>query len=71
MDERQLYNSLKPIVNNPDVWQKLDTLLELWYNRKHRELENIKEVEEIYRAQGYIKALLQLKNLRDLVNNVK
>ena len=68
MDEEQIYKRLKPLVNNFDMWQNLDNLLDLWYNRKHREMENLEGIERIYRAQGYIKALHDLKTLREIVN---
>jgi len=62
-------NQLKSILNDPNVWKVLDKHLEECYNKKHIELENIIEPSSIYRTQGYIHALKDLRQLRTQANH--
>lgn len=60
--------SLKPLVNNHELWndflQELDTNIQ----RCYKKLEQLSDPVEIYRAQGEIQALHKLGNLREKVN---
>ena len=60
--------SLKLVVNNKDSWDALLEELEGRIQFSHKQLEQRKEIEEIYRLQGEIRALRSLKLLRDKVN---
>ena len=60
--------SLKPLVNNHELWtdflQELDTNIQ----RCYKKLEQLSDPVEIYRAQGEVQALASLQKLRDKVN---
>ena len=60
--------SLKRIVNEKEVWDAFIEELEERISSTHRSMENLSDTAEIYRHQGAIKALRQLKYLRDKVN---
>ena len=60
--------SLKLLVNNPDIWKSLVSELEERLELTHKNLEQISEVEELYRLQGEARAYRKLLNLRDKVN---
>ncbi len=60
--------SLKRIVNDKEVWDAFIEELEERISSTHRSMENLSDTDEIYRHQGAIKALRQLKYLRDKVN---
>ena len=60
--------SLKRIVNEKEVWDSFLEELEDRISANHRSMENLSDTAEIYRHQGAIKALRQLKYLRDYVN---
>jgi len=60
--------SLKRIVNDKEVWDAFIQELEDRISANHRSMENLSDTSEIYRHQGAIKALRQLKYLRDYVN---
>ena len=60
--------SLKLVVNNKDSWDALLEELEDRIQFSYKQLEQRKEIEEIYRFQGEIRALRSLKLLRDKVN---
>lgn len=60
--------SLKRIVNDKEVWDAFLEELEDRISANHRSIESLSDTAEIYRHQGAIKALRQLKYLRDYVN---
>ncbi len=60
--------SLKRVVNDKEVWDSFLEELEDRISANHRSMENLSDTAEIYRHQGAIKALRQLKYLRDKVN---
>ena len=60
--------NLKPFVNNPELY---NPFLEEVKNRiavAHKRLEQINDVEEMYRAQGEIRALRSMLLLREHTN---
>jgi len=63
-----LVMSLKQLVNDKQVWDALLEELNERISSTHRSMENISDTAELYRHQGAIKALRQLKYLRDKVN---
>ena len=61
-------NTLKPFVNNPELY---NPFLEEVFKRienVHKRLEQITDVEELYRAQGEIRALRPMLRLREDIN---
>jgi hypothetical protein len=60
--------SLKKLVNDKQIWDAFLVELEDRISGNHRSMENLSDTAEIYRHQGAIKALRQLKYLRDYVN---
>ena len=61
-------NTLKPFVNNPELYT---TFIEEIAERiafTHVTLEQSREIDEIYRLQGEIRALRSLLRLRDKIN---
>lgn len=60
--------NLKPFVNNPELY---NPFLEEVSNRiavAHKRLEQINDVEEMYRAQGEIRALRSMLLLKEYTN---
>ena len=68
MNKGSAVMSLKRIVNDKEVWDAFLVELEDRISANHRSMENLSDTAEIYRHQGAIKALRQLKYLRDYVN---
>jgi|TARA_R110000796_G_scaffold247903_1_gene373944 hypothetical protein len=61
-------NTIKPFVNNPELYNPfLEEVLNRISNTQRR-LEQIGDVEEMYRAQGEIRALRSMLRLREDVN---
>lgn len=60
--------SLKQLVNNKPIWDAFNKELDELIALEHRSLESITEPIFLYRAQGKILALRQLKLMRDKVN---
>ena len=60
--------SLKKLVNDKQIWDAFIEELDERISSTHRSMENISDTAELYRHQGAIKALRQLKYLRDKVN---
>lgn len=60
--------SLKSFVNDKTTWDEFIQELDERISGNHRSMENLSDTAEIYRHQGAIKALRQLKYLRDYVN---
>lgn len=61
-------NTLKPFVNNPELY---NPFLEEVFKRidaVHKRLEQISDIEELYRAQGEIRVLRSLLLLREHIN---
>ena len=61
-------NTLKPFVNNPELY---NSFLEEIVNRiekTHKRLEQLNDIEEVYRAQGEIRMLRSMLRLREDIN---
>jgi len=58
-------NTLKPFVNNPELYNPFLEEIVSRINKVHKRLEQISEVEEMYRAQGEIRTLRAMLRLRD------
>tara|TARA_R110002153_G_scaffold190129_1_gene342871 strand:+ start:167 stop:361 length:195 start_codon:yes stop_codon:yes gene_type:complete len=63
--------SLKSFVNDKTTWEAFLVEIEERISGNHRSMEGLSDTAEIYRHQGAIKALRQLKYLRDYVNGNK
>jgi hypothetical protein len=61
-------NTLKPFVNNPELYNPFLEEVGNRIDKVHRRLEQINDVEELYRAQGEIRALRSMLRLREDVN---
>ena len=61
-------NTLKPFVNNPELYNSFMEEITKRIDRVHRRLEQISDVEEMYRAQGEIRTLRSMLRLRDDIN---
>jgi hypothetical protein len=61
-------NTLKPFVNNPELYNPFLEEVGNRIDKVHRRLEQINDVEELYRAQGEIRALRSMLRLREDIN---
>ena len=61
-------NTLKPFVNNPELYNPFLEEITERINKVHKRLEQINDVEELYRAQGEIRALRSMLVLREHTN---
>lgn len=59
---------LRPVVNDPKIWEVLQEYFKFSYDKKHSEMDNLTELRDLYRAQGYCQAMKELRNLRERVN---
>jgi len=62
-------NTLKPFVNNPELYNPFLEEIFKRIENVHKRLEQITDVEELYRAQGEIRVLRSLLLLREHVNS--
>jgi len=61
-------NQLKPLVNHKELWYLLDKYLEELYNNKHKELENITDINQLFRLQGFVQAIKHIRELKSRAN---
>ena len=61
-------NTLKPFVNNPELYNPFLEEIFKRIENVHKRLEQITDVQELYRAQGEIRVLRSLLLLREHVN---
>lgn len=61
-------NKLKPLVNNTLQWQAFEEMLEFYVEQQRRKLEQVADLNDMFKAQGAIAALRSLKYLKDEVN---
>jgi hypothetical protein len=61
-------NTLKPFVNNPELYSPFIEEIAERIAFTHVSLEQSREIDEIYRLQGEIRALRSLLRLRDKIN---
>ena len=61
-------NTLKPFVNNPELYNPFLEEIINRIDKVHKRLEQISEVEELYRAQGEIRGLRSMLRLREDIN---
>ena len=61
-------NTLKPFVNNPEMYNPFLEEIMRRIDNVHKRLEQINDVEELYRALGEVFILRSLLLLREYVN---
>ena len=61
-------NTLKPFINNPELYNPFLEEIQSRIDKVHKRLEQLNDIEEVYRAQGEIAALRRLTYLRDEIN---
>ena len=59
---------LKGMFNSPYVWEAFVEKLDYDIEQHQRKLEQATELNEVFKAQGAIAALRQLKYLKDEIN---
>lgn len=62
-------HNLKPLVNNKDLYEDFLVEIKLRIKNAQKALEQHNDIEDMYRAQGSIRELRKLLNLREQVNN--
>ena len=60
--------SLKKLVNDKPVWDEFNTYVDSLITAQHKSMENISATDELYRAQGAIRAYKNMKYMRDVLN---
>ena len=61
-------NTLKPFINNPELYNPFLEEIANRIAKTHKRLEQIGEIEELYRAQGEIRTLRSMLRLREDIN---
>ena len=59
---------LKGMLNSPHMWDAFVDKLDYDIEQHQRKLEQATELNEVFKAQGAIAALRQLKYLKDEIN---
>jgi hypothetical protein len=59
---------LKGMLNSPHLWDAFVEKLEYDIEQHQRKLEQATEMSDVFKAQGAITALRQLKYLKDEIN---
>lgn len=59
---------LKPLVNNPQMWEVLNLYLSDLEKNLISTLKTSSDIETIYRTQGGLRTIQMLQSLRDKVN---
>lgn len=60
---------LKSMLNSPHTWDAFVEKLEYDIAQQQRKLEQATELSDVFKAQGAIAALRQLKYLKDEINH--
>ena len=60
--------SLKSFVNDKEQWDAFTAYLDKLIANQHRSMEGLHTVDELYRAQGAIRAYKNVKYMRDILN---
>lgn len=61
-------NKLKPLANNTIQWNAFEEMLDFYIEQHRRKLEQVADLNDMFKAQGAISALRSLKYLKDEVN---
>ena len=60
--------SLKQLVNDKGVWDEFNEYVDSLIISQHKSMENLSATDELYRAQGAIRAYKNMKYMRDVLN---
>lgn len=71
MSDKDYLPKLKVLVNSQASWDAFTDMLDAHVEMMRRKMEQTDVVTDLYRAQGAIAALRQLKYLKDEILNVK
>lgn len=63
--------SLKTLINDKPTWDAFLEEMDVLIAKEHKSMESISDTAEIYRHQGAIRTLRQLKYMRDRINGTK
>ena len=63
--------SLKTLINDKPTWDAFLEEMDALITKEHKSMESISDTTEIYRHQGSIRTLRQLKYMRDRINGTK
>jgi hypothetical protein len=66
-EEKKLFSALKPFVHDAQKYNALIAYIDYRVSVEQRVLEDVEEPSRIYKSQGKIKALKELKRLREYV----
>lgn len=69
--EKPFLPKLKGMLNSPHMWDAFVDKLDYDIEQQQRKLEQATDLNEMFKAQGAIAALRQLKYLKDEINAVK
>jgi len=59
---------LKNLINDKPTWDAFLEEMDALIAKEHKSMESISDTAEIYRHQGAIRTLRQLKYMRDRIN---
>lgn len=62
---QKVVSKLKPLCSNNNQWEAFCEYLDIMVSDYHKKLEQSDNIVSIHQAQGAVKALRQLKYLRD------
>jgi len=68
MMDKSFLPKLKGMLNSPHLWDAFVEKLDYDIEQHQRELEQATEMSDVFKAQGAIVALRQLKYLKDEIN---
>ncbi len=68
MSNKTFLPKLKPLLNSPHAWDAFVEKLDYDIGMQQRKLEQAVDLQEMFKAQGAIAALRQLKYLKEEIN---
>lgn len=68
MSDKTYLPKLKGMLTTPHQWDAFVEMLEYQIEQQQRKLEQSSEMSDVFKAQGAINALRQLKYLKDEIN---
>lgn len=68
MSDKTYLPKLKGMLTAPHQWDAFVEMLEYQIEQQRRKLEQSTEMSDVFKAQGAINALRQLKYLKDEIN---
>ena len=69
MMDKTFLPKLKGMINSPYVWDAFVDKLDYDIEQQQRKLEQASEMSDVFKAQGAIAALRQLKYLKEEINH--